>query len=83
MELSLQRQVVELAATLLLGLTLGGLYTVLAVLRRRAGRLAGAALDLVFCAVFAGAVFAFGMGPGQGDPAALYARFGPARRGGV
>ena len=73
MELSLQRQILEAAATLLLGLALGGVYTVLSVLRRRHGRLAGVLLDLAFCVLFAVSLFALGMGPGQGSLRAVFA----------
>jgi hypothetical protein len=66
MEYPLDRQMLEGAATLLLGLGLGCLYAVLAVLRRRSGRVVSAALDLLFCAVFTGALFACGMGQGRG-----------------
>ena len=66
MEYPLDRQMLEGAATLLLGLGLGCLYAVLGVLRRRSGRVVSAALDLLFCAVFTGSLFAFGMGQGRG-----------------
>ena len=54
----MERQLLELFATLLLGLALGCLYSALRVLRGRGGAAASALLDLGFCAVFAAALFA-------------------------
>ena len=67
MENQLQHQILEAAATLLTGFGLGLLYQVLGALRRHCGRPAVAALDVLFCAVFAGALFCLGMGPAGGQ----------------
>ena len=57
----------EAAATFLGGLGLGLLYEIFGELRSRTGRLAGAALDVLFCILFAWALFLLGMGPGRGQ----------------
>ncbi|MBE6914406.1 MAG: hypothetical protein E7472_05675 [Ruminococcaceae bacterium] len=66
MRLSMDQQVLEAAATLLTGLALGVVYSVLAAVRARRGRVAGAALDILFCTLFAAALFLLGMGAGRG-----------------
>ena len=66
MENAIRDQILEAAATLLCGLSLGLVYEVLGELRHRLGRAAGILLDLLFCCGFAWTLFLLGMGPGKG-----------------
>lgn len=61
-------QILEAAATLLIGVALGFIYDIFRVIRIRSGKLAVCLLaDALFCAVAAASLFLLGMGPGGGE----------------
>ena len=66
METQLSRQGLALLAALLMGVGIGVIYDMLRPVRRRTGRFAGAALDVLFCAASGCAAFAYAMGAGDG-----------------
>ena len=66
MEIELSRQSAALFIALLMGVCIGVLYDLLRPLRRRTGRMAGALLDVLFCAASGCAVFTYAMGAGDG-----------------
>ena len=66
METELSRQSLALLAALLMGVGIGVVYDMLRPVRRRTGRLAGAALDILFCAASGCAAFFYAMGAGDG-----------------
>lgn len=66
METDLSRQGIALLIALLLGAGIGVLYDLLRPLRHRSGRLAGAVLDVLFCAASGCAAFTYAMSAGDG-----------------
>lgn len=66
MEIELQHQGLALLLALGMGIAVGLVYDLLRPLRRRTGKAAGAALDVLFCLLSGFMVFSFAMGAGDG-----------------
>lgn len=66
MEIELQNQGLALLLALGMGIGTGLVYDLLRPLRRRTGKAAGAALDVLFCLLSGFAVFSFAMGADDG-----------------
>lgn len=66
METSVSLQAAAIGKAAAIGLALGFLYDLLRPLRFRAGKVAAALLDILFCAASGIAAFAYAMGAGDG-----------------
>ena len=66
MGVELKGQALALLLAAAMGWLLGVLYDLLRPVRRRTGRVMGAALDMLFCLAAGAAVFTYAMGAGSG-----------------